>query len=206
MTCETRNAIIIHHPQHDLSPPMLVHCQEEDIFCIELPQSCFIHSLYFPSSPDSNWYFACVSVFTILWIWNQNVQIHIIVFVNISQIFGVFSSKYFADIRISFLPPYCFGLTANRLQTRSALIFLNHICCATHCNADFSHISLIFIHISFKFSKPYLLCNHFLKKSLCTLLCNVHCSATHCKADVDFSHISLIFISYSQSYLLCNPL
>ena len=56
MTCETRNAIIIHHPQHDLSPPMLVHCQEEDIFCIDLPQSCFIHSLYFPSFLDSNQY------------------------------------------------------------------------------------------------------------------------------------------------------
>ena len=30
MTCETRNAIIIHHPEHELSPPMLVHCHEDD--------------------------------------------------------------------------------------------------------------------------------------------------------------------------------
>ena len=30
MTCETRNAIIIHHPEHELSPPMLVHCHDDD--------------------------------------------------------------------------------------------------------------------------------------------------------------------------------
>ena len=46
MTCERRNAIIIHHPKHELSPPMLVHCHEEELFCLQQKRSPFLESSF----------------------------------------------------------------------------------------------------------------------------------------------------------------
>ena len=100
--------------------------------------------------------------------------INIQFFVNISKILRVFSWGFHLNIlqtsAFHFCPRIALVSTANRLQTRSALIFLNHICCATHCGflTYFAHIFL----------------NHI-------------CCATHCNAD--FSHILLIFRSYFTS-------
>ena len=96
-----RIAIIIHHPLHELSPPMLLPCQRG-------------------------------------WWWGYHWQ-----WIG-TWIISILSIFFFEAFLLIFLSrPHCKALVWPQIRSRpgAPLIFLNHICCATLCRPDFSHIA-----------------------------------------------------------------
>ena len=117
-----------------------------------------------------------ISEFYILWIRIQHFQTQMIDFINISKII---LGDFFMDIlqmpAFHFCPRITLVWPQIGCRPRALLIFLNHICCATHCNADFSHISLIFLEYSTHITQAYLFCNvhPILQCGFFTFHCNI---------------------------------